>query len=233
MAPDFEARRAPGTLPIRWSPATISSQDSQDFPAGVLHLASKPTLGVIRIGLFSEYAHPALCQAAQHALALPDDAPCDDTCQDQFQIKVADLLTAALERRVQLLAKAGAERLLIDITGNGGGTNWVEPAARVLSSIQLQSPRCAFVKHEHWEKELRHRLTEVKGDLAGAVPPHRSLLENAVSTLRRGIENASKPCSLTVYWTQQDMKADCSNLETNLLYVSGILPYARPGISPA
>lgn len=30
-----------------------------------------------------------------------------------------------------------------------------------------------------------------------------------------------------MYWTQQDATPGCSNLETNLLYTSGILPYAK------
>lgn len=207
----------------------IRDSDSQDFPAGILRLPGKPALGVIRIGWFSEYAHPGICRAAQRERAISDEAPCDNSCQEQFQLGVADLLTGALERRIRSLEKDGAAQLMIDVTGNGGGTNWVEPAARVLSPIHLKSPRYAFVKDQHWVKQLRERLTAVQADLAEAPVRRRQQLEDAAATLRHGIDVASKPCALTAYWQQQDVKPGCSNLEANLLYTSGILPYAEPG----
>ena len=207
----------------------IRDSDSQDFPAGVLRITGKPALGVIRIGWFSEYAHPALCRQAQLKEGISDETQCDDTCQERFQLRVADLLTAALERRVKTLDEAGAKRILIDITGNGGGTNWVEPAARVLTPINLGSPRYAFVKHQHWVDQLRLRLNMVEADFVNANEKHRRLLEDAAATLRRGIADAAKPCSLAAYWTDRAPKPGCSNLETAPLYVSGIMPYARPG----
>ena len=45
----------------------ISDSDSEDFPAGVWHSASHHKLGITRIGLFSEYAHPTLCAARPEA----------------------------------------------------------------------------------------------------------------------------------------------------------------------
>ena len=209
--------------------AEIRDSDSQDFPAGVLRLPSKPALGVIRIGWFSEFAHPAICRVAQREQRISDDAPCDDDCRERFQLRVADLQTAALERRVVSLETAGAKRLLIDITGNGGGTNWVEPAARVLTAVQLKSPRYGFVKDEHWVKQLRERLAAVQADLAGATVNESHNLTEAASVLARGIEAASKPCALTIYWTQKDGTPDCFNLVANLLYSSGVLAYASPG----
>src|SRR5262249_5881783 len=89
---------------INWSIlpefTAIRDSDSEDFHAGMLRIAGKPALGVIRIGWFSEYAHPALCRIAQHQQAISDDAPCDDSCQERFQVRVADLVSPALERRV-------------------------------------------------------------------------------------------------------------------------------------
>ena len=46
----------------------VDDADSGDFPGGVLQLAGGQKLGILRISLFMEKAHPALCEAARTAL---------------------------------------------------------------------------------------------------------------------------------------------------------------------
>jgi hypothetical protein len=93
----------------------------------------------------------------------------------------------------------------------------------------LKSPRYAFVKHQHWVDQLRLRLGTVEADSVNAAQKHKRLLEDAAATLKRGIADAAKPCNLVTYWTEREPKPGCSNLETEQLYVSGTMPYARPG----
>jgi hypothetical protein len=207
----------------------VHDAESQEFPAGLLHLTGNRVVGVVRIGWFSEYAHPALCAVAQREKQISEDSECSDTCRDQFQFAVGDLLDAALERRVESLAKMGAGWLLVDTTGNGGGTNWVEPAARILTPIPLNSPRYAFVKHEHWVDQLRQRLRVVEADLSDAPADYKSMLTGAAATLRDALEKASTPCAMNGLWAEPPQPTSCSMLVSGLLYVSGILPYAKPG----
>ena len=206
----------------------LQDADAADFPGGILRLRDRK-VGVVRIGLFSEHAHPGLCAQAQKNLYTADDAKCDNTCEDEFELAVGDLLTAALERRLQSLARAGAGSILVDITGNGGGTNWVEPAARVLTPIPLKSPRLGFVKHEHWTHQLQDELRDVESDLQHAPAADRALLTSAAEILRKAIAQSLTPCDRMVFWTSPPSDLHCSQVVTGMLYTSGMLPYAAPG----
>ncbi len=207
----------------------VEDADSGDFPGGILRLSGSRNVAVVRIGLFSEHAHSALCKEAQHKFGYADNAKCDDACADDFELAVSNLLTAALERRVQSLRRAGATSLLIDITGNGGGTNWVEPAARVLTPVPLKSPRIGFVRHEHWARDFRERLREVESDLPQAPDADRQALTSAAETLRAALAQTTRVCDRSVLWVSPPSSLHCSQLVTDLVYTSGVLPYAKPG----
>ena len=204
----------------------ISDADSNDFPGGILRIAGKAA-GVVRIHLFSETGHPDLCVAAEKKLALDDAAPCDDNCEDRLQSAVADLLTESLERRLASLQKAGATTLIVDVTGNGGGSNWVEPAARVMTPIALRSPRLGFIRHPHWVKQLSDRLEDVQKDRKRA--PDDALLASAESLLQRALNQARQPCDRGALWGNPASGVDCSLVVGEPLYATGILPYAKPG----
>jgi hypothetical protein len=90
---------------------------------------------LLRIALFGEYSFPDLCERATAKLGLKKDDPCDQSCADHVECKAADMLTAALER--QLRALGGIDALLVDITGNDGGTDWVDLLPRVLVTALL------------------------------------------------------------------------------------------------
>ncbi|HKO59204.1 MAG TPA: S41 family peptidase [Thermoanaerobaculia bacterium] len=196
------------------------------FPGGLLRLPGKRTAGVLRITLFSERMHPQLCSAAQKTLRMDDHAPCDDQCDTVVERQVADLLTAALERRVESLVRAGAKLIVVDLTGNGGGSNWVEPAARVLTPKPLRSPRLAFLRHPHWVRQLKERLADVEADQEAGREPW-ALLAEAAATLRRAIAEAEKPCERSAVWT--NAAPDCQALAREPLRTSGVVAYAKPG----
>ena len=204
--------------------------DAPYFPGGIL-LVGKRKVGVLRIHLFSETAHPELCSVAQKELGLADDAVCEGPCDHRLELRTANMVTAALERRVEALKRAGATALVVDITGNGGGSNWVEPAARVLTPIALRSPRLSFLKHDHWRKQLRERLEDVRLDLDGKRHPSE-LVNAAEATLREAIAKADETCDRGSFWNDPSRRPDCSLVVSGLLYSSGLLPYAKPDALP-
>jgi hypothetical protein len=205
----------------------VSDEDSRFFPGGILRLSDRKRLGVLRIHLFSETAHPDLCTQAIQSLELSEDAACDGRCAFGVSVAAANLLTAALERRIEALQRAGATALVIDITGNGGGSDWVESAARTLTSTPLKSPRRAFIRHPHWTKELSDQLADVEADLQVASAPR---LVEAAREFREAIAETTKPCDRTSLWNEPSKKPDCSLIVLSPpLYSTGILPYAKPG----
>jgi Peptidase family S41 len=204
----------------------LEDADAPDFPGGVLRLPSGAKLGTIRIGLFMEQIHPALCEAARRELALADLAACDDACEEKLTMNVWDRMTAALERRAVSLARAGAAAIVVDLTRNGGGSDWVEPAARVLTPVPLRAPRMGFVRHEHWAKRLREKLKDVETDRAKKDDP---VLATAEATLRAAVAEAAGPCDRSALWEAGAPKPSCTQLVTGRMYTSGLLPYAKAG----
>ena len=205
----------------------ISSPDSRYFPIRVTPIARGKQHGIVRIALFSEYAFPELCDQASAGLGLAADSPCDDACDDRVERKAADLLTAALVRQIERLKRASIDVLLVDITGNGGGTNWVEAAARVLTAKPLRSPRQAFIRHEHWTRQFEARLAAIEPDLA-ARSSNRALLQRAVATYRQAVAESRRRCTRDAMWDNRD--PGCSLVVTQPpLYPQSVLPYAKPG----
>ena len=209
----------------------LNTEDSKYFPVGVLRISNGTNVGVIRIALFSEYMFPDLCEQATSEMGLTRDSPCDDECDDRVERKAANLLTAAFARQITTLKRSKIQVLLVDITGNGGGTNWVEPAARTLTALRLRSPRQGFIRHEHWTRQLRARLAVVEADARQASTPHRDLLLRADATLRQAIQETQQTCAREGVW--ENRKPSCSLVAaTPPLYPQSVLPYARPGSLP-
>ena len=237
-APGIAFDRLPGFEPHR-------TADSKYFPVGVLVLPdykrsdgkrrddNKPggkRIGLLRIAIFSEHWFPDLCEKAASELGLHKDSPCDEACGDRVELRAADLLTAALERQLAVLQAASIDALLVDITGNGGGSDWVEPAARVLTRKPLRSPRIGFIKHAHWAKDFRSRLADIERDAAQATGPRRDMLKRAAATYRRALAAAKEPVSRDAVWQNQPVPTLVA--KDPELFASGILPYARSGDFP-
>lgn len=150
------ARALPGYVPV-------GPQDV--LPSGILRIGAEK-LGVVRIGLFDPHGSPALCSEAVAALSIPTTAACDETCDDRVLTFAYRRLTAALADRLARLRALGTAGVLVDVTGNGGGSEWAEAAARMFSRRPLLSERMGFIRGEHWARqwaELSERLRDFAG----------------------------------------------------------------------
>lgn len=209
----------------------INTEDSKYFSIGVLRVAAKRDVGVIRIAIFSEYAFPDLCEQAATEMKLTKDSPCDEECDDRVERTAANLLTAALARQIEALKRDKISALLVDISGNGGGTNWTEPAARTLSAKLLRSPRQQFIRHEHWTKQLKRRLETIEADARQSASPSLELLRQGENILRKAILESQQPCDHSGVW--ENRKPNCSLVATTpSLYPQSILPFAKPDSLP-
>ena len=203
----------------------ISDADSDDVPGAILVLPGGHKLGVLRIRLFAADAHPRLCERARTALGLADDTACDDDCANRVGDRVSDLLTAALERRATSLARAGVEAVAVDITGNGGGSNWVDAAVRVVTPVKLPASAMGAVRHEHWVKELGDRLHDLQADLAEHGDLSGKPIASAIDVLRAEMQEVATPCDKSALWQEGQPKPNCAML----VRVLPALPYAKPG----
>jgi hypothetical protein len=206
--------------------SALNTPDSKFFPAGILRLRSHKVIGILRIAVFSEHAFPDLCEQAVDNLHLSQDTDCDEKCDDLLELATANLLTPALARQANALAAAGATTLLIDITHNGGGSDWVEASTRALSPVPLDDSKFGFIKHEHWTRQLQDRLRDVQADINHHAAPG-DLLNEAASKLQKAIDASRQPCDRTDVWDTGLLR--CSLLVKDFLFTSGILAYAKPG----
>jgi C-terminal processing protease CtpA/Prc len=173
-------------------------------------------LGVIRIGLFAEQAFPELCEREHSA-----PAPCDSACQQKLFTRVGKALTRTLARQVEVLAARKVDAIVVDITGNGGGTDWAEAAARVLTGPGVAAPRISFIKHPHWVKGIDNRLHDVELDLkrttSGAA--QREWLLAARTELIKSRSLAAEPCEREAIWKNQRV---CALLVPGRLHSVGL-----------
>jgi len=200
--------------------------DTKEFPGGILTLSNGRRAGIVRIGLFSAQTHPVLCQAVEAAWKRDAAEECDFGCEMDFERRVDDAATAALERRVASLRKEGATAIVIDLTRNGGGGNWVEPAARVLTPVALRSPRIGFLHHQHWVTSFESRLKDIDHDLA---QHDDAKLREAKNVFTRALEIAKTPCDHTGVWNDPPVAPKCPMVVPDLIYTTGSLAYAKPG----
>lgn len=177
----------------RWPGFTPLADDSaRIFSAGVLRQPDGRRQGIVRLGLFIEKAYPAVCAEAARTLGLTVEAPCDTACAERRDAAAAKVLDAALVSTVRALHKAGASMLVIDVSDNGGGSDWNEAAARRLAG-PLRSARVAMLKHPAWQHWIDERL--------------RTLADRAPEATRwRHLrEQLAPPCDLSAAWSDKEL----------------------------
>jgi hypothetical protein len=145
------------------------------LPAGTVPVGGTRA-GILRIPLFEPRASNRACVESVAALALPLDRPCNGECAGRLAGEAYRRLGAAMEDRLARLRAAGARVLIVDLTGNGGGSEWAEAAARMLSRRPLRSAPLGFVRGPHWERIWSERAGRLRSAAQGASPADRARL---------------------------------------------------------
>lgn len=167
----YDVTPSPGIAPAVAGYTPLAEGDL--FPAGTAAVGAT-RVGFLRIGVFMPQGSPSLCADAVAALDIPVDRPCDDECRNRVITHAYRALGQAMMDRIAALRGAGAEILVVDITGNGGGSEWAEAAARMLSPRPLQSARLAVVRGEHWTRLWREAGERFRAFAAEAAEPDKA-----------------------------------------------------------
>jgi len=170
----YDARRAAPGITAQLS-GYRPLADGNAIPAGTLAVGGT-RLGIVRIGAFEASAFPLLCVGAIARLRIEPTTGCDDACKDAILTHVYGRLTADYEERLRQLRAAGATVVLVDITANGGGSEWAEAAARSLTSRVLVSARLGFVRGAHWAKQWSELAANLRQWTGEASPAERARL---------------------------------------------------------
>jgi len=202
----------------------LSTPQSGEFPAGVISSGSR-RIGVLQIGVFTPQGFPALCQSALRELAIAADKPCDDACGDRIEAWASDQLTRDLAAQLRALKDAGAAVLVVDVAANGGGSEWAEAVARMVTPIRLRSEEMEFVRGEHWGKSFAEDEALLRRFADGASGPDRALLLKLADEVETRRKVALTPCDSAPLW--RGARPACSWLGRGF-YGSGLLASADP-----
>jgi hypothetical protein len=219
----------------RASPSLLSSSEgwrtvtTDPFPAGLVPLPDGRTAGVLRIPHFGEDGYPGPCASTWQAFrdSIAGERECDDDCRWRFQRNVANSLLAAQARAIRELRARGADLLIVDLTGNGGGTNWVDPAVRQLAARPLRGPSGSGVRHPHHVRQLEGIREPLVRDLARTDlrAGQRELLSASLARLDSALAQARTPCDRSGIWTGP-LPSGCEVLYAPRLAATGLLDWA-------
>jgi hypothetical protein len=131
--------------------AGFRADDAGALPTARLTLDER-TVYAVRIPLFSESQFPGICETLWPRFAKGSD--CSSSCADSLWSAVGDSALADLAARLRDGARDSSGVLLVDLTGNGGGSEWAETIARRLTSHALSRPAVGMVRHQHWRRAL-------------------------------------------------------------------------------
>jgi hypothetical protein len=185
----------------------LSTDGSKIFAAGTLSLSDGRAFGVIRIPLFNQYDYGASCEAAWAAFKPGHVGSCDDACRDDFEHAAKMEVAAQLAREARQLTRNASSGLVIDLTGNGGGTEWADYAAVALTPNRLNAPGVAFVRGEHWARAFEADIEEFTRTAA------RDSHAAADLALARALRDSARvSCDLGTVWTRQASEPTCWNV---------------------
>lgn len=184
--------------------------------AGVVESAGTK-IGVIRIGVFDPHGYPALCEQAVANTRIVPAKPCDAACEDALITEAYALMTRGLTTGIERLRAAGATVLMIDLTRNGGGSEWGEAAARIVSPVPLRSAPVMVMPAEHWVVSWRKLAESLRKEAATAGATDRAVLLDLAVRADKTAEGLA-PCT----------GSDCKRL-VQAGYGSGLLPELKAG----
>lgn len=214
----------------------LETDDARLFQAGMLRGKGAPAAGVIRIGLFVERAFSPACRAAAAELGLRSDQPCNSACAEQIDRLAAQWLNRALLATVRALEREGAQQLVIDITNNSGGSDWVEIVARMLGG-PLRSARIALLKHPVWEAYLDKQVREMEAKVQASSTADRKRLQRAMAVLRAAQTAVAATCDLSEAWLDSELATGrrplpCTTLVKAEFFASGPEPSSLRPAAP-
>ncbi|MEG3147977.1 S41 family peptidase [Sphingomonas sp. RT2P30] len=152
------------------------------------------SIRVIRVGVFSPQGYPALCEQVVASARIALDKPCDAGCEERLSSDAHGLMTRGLMQTVERLRAAGAQVLLVDLTRNGGGMEWAEAAARIVSPVPLRSAPIGVIRGTRWVDSWRQRAAWLRKEARHASPADRALLID-VARQADGIADGLAPCA--------------------------------------
>lgn len=194
--------------------------------AGIVSVGGKK-VGVLRIPLFAP--SDTVCAAALKAIGLAPDAPCDEDCAEKVSRRSDDIFLSGIADRLRDLDRAGAEVLLLDVAGNGGGNDSAVAVARMVGGADLPAPEVAFVKSQRRAARLAATEQVIRAGPPSATAADRAMIARLSPALAQASSAAAEPCDLSPLW--EGRNARCSNLVRGPFFAGGLTAIDPQGVT--
>lgn len=173
-----------------WTPLD-AGEGAREFPGGLVTVEGRK-VGVVQINIFM--ADPTVCEAAAAKLNLPMDKPCDNGCDGRLDTAVYQEMTDRFAGRLDAIKAAGAQVLMIDLAGNGGGREWAEVAARMVTPVRLKSAPVRLVRSPQAAAKLDALALDIEMNVGEERGAAKAALLSEARSLRDRAAQARKPC---------------------------------------
>lgn len=182
--------------------AGFRSLAGDPFPTGIIPLEDGRRLGVLRIAFFGEDRYEEEAEIAWDAYRPQIEGSCEVDCLLAFEADYRRHLIGVMAYRVEALVAEGIDALMIDVTGNGGGTEWSGQVAQAFASTPLTCLENGYVRNAHWTTQLQRRMGHIDQDLAreDLDPAVRELLVQGQSQLSEVIHETTRDCDTAAIW---------------------------------
>lgn len=196
----------PGAVPV--------TRASDAFPAAVLTTPGGRRIGFLRIASFQDVRQHDACVVTWNHLRERQTRPaCDRDCLETFTyFAVRQTILEQVGAAVEALKAHGVAAIVVDILHNGGGNDWAEDVALMLSPREPACSAMAVIRHPHWSRRFAEDVREYeavlgRGDLDG---DERALITRARDQARRMLAETRATCDLRPLWTEPDHRPACS-----------------------
>lgn len=217
-----------GTLLSKHASYRAVTTENDAFEGGVLSEGGQQ-IGVVRIGSFGTHGFRDACEAAWPSAAKSDsNGVCGSRCQRALYFAVSDSILAALRQTIASVSRAGAKSMVVDLTGNGGGTDWVTPAARQFTSVKLSGHSAGAIRHPHYHARMVDAIAELRREIATTTDTiWRTTLGDALARAELELADMRTPCDRRGIWRNGLASISCSQLAMRT-YTTGLVEYLPP-----
>jgi hypothetical protein len=168
------------------------------FGAGVVHLRQGRTLGWLHVPSFDHQAYPRACAEEWDRQRGSRAGVCGEACQEEFSTALGERIVDDAVGRLRQLGRARVDAIVVDIAGNGGGTDWVKDVARAISPVRLLCPSVAGIRHRHWQDSFERAGQSLAScDVPGLAPSDRARLEAQRASTARLLDASRQSCDLS------------------------------------
>jgi hypothetical protein len=181
------------------------------FPTAILNNGGRK-VGFLRISSFGQGNYPDLC-AEEWDQYRTGFASCEGECQEKFVYDVMpNRLLTELEKAVERLKTEKISALVLDVTSNGGGTDWVGAVMRMLTSRPILCGQFAFIKHPHWTKHFQDEIDDLNKQVAMSTDKKtKRTLEKRLKQSKADLALTKETCDRSAIWSKNG-EAACSLL---------------------